>query len=101
MAALAGCLMMLGLRPALWACVLPADSSFTPELIAACAHSTRAGGGFYSQAQRLEDARHARPHGAKGDIIEAQIPAQQFAEMAFKDGETLVLTPRRAKVFVA
>ena len=36
-----------------------------------------------------------------GDIIEAQIPAQQFTEMAFKDGETLVLTPRRAKVFVA
>ena len=36
-----------------------------------------------------------------GDIIEAQIPAQQFAEMEFKDGETLVLTPRKARVFVA
>ena len=36
-----------------------------------------------------------------GDIIEAQIPAQQFSEMAFKDGETLELTPRKAKVFVA
>ena len=36
-----------------------------------------------------------------GDIIEAQIPAQQFTEMAFKDGETLELTPRKAKVFVA
>lgn len=36
-----------------------------------------------------------------GDIIEAQIPAQQFAEMGFKDGETLVLTPRKARVFVA
>ena len=48
--------------------MLPADSSFTPELIAACAHSTRAGGRFYSQAQRLEDAVHARLLGAKGDI---------------------------------
>jgi sulfate transport system ATP-binding protein len=36
-----------------------------------------------------------------GDIIEAQIPARQFDEMAFKEGETLVLTPRKAKVFVA
>ena len=36
-----------------------------------------------------------------GDIIEAQIAAQQFGEMALKDGEILVLTPRRAKVFVA
>ena len=36
-----------------------------------------------------------------GDLIEAQIPAQQFAEMGLKDGETLVLTPRKARVFVA
>jgi len=36
-----------------------------------------------------------------GDIIEAQIPAQHFREQAFKEGETLVLTPRRARVFVA
>ncbi len=36
-----------------------------------------------------------------GDIIEAQIPAQNFREQAFKEGETLVLTPRRARVFVA
>jgi len=35
------------------------------------------------------------------DIIEAQIPAQHFHEQAFKEGETLVLTPRRARVFVA
>jgi sulfate transport system ATP-binding protein len=35
-----------------------------------------------------------------GDIIEAQIGAQQFAEQAFKDGEILVLTPRKARVFV-
>jgi sulfate transport system ATP-binding protein len=33
------------------------------------------------------------------DIIEAHISAQQFLDMAFKDGETLVLTPRKARVF--
>jgi sulfate transport system ATP-binding protein len=38
---------------------------------------------------------------ASGDIIEAHIAAQQFGEMALKDGEILMLTPRRAKVFVA
>ena len=36
-----------------------------------------------------------------GDIIEAQIPAQQFTEMALKEGEALALTPRKARVFVA
>jgi sulfate/thiosulfate transport system ATP-binding protein len=36
-----------------------------------------------------------------GDIIEAQIGAQQFREQAYKEGETLVLTPRKARVFVA
>jgi sulfate transport system ATP-binding protein len=36
----------------------------------------------------------------KDSIIEAQIPAQQFAEMGFAEGETLVVTPRRARVFV-
>ncbi len=33
-------------------------------------------------------------------LIEAQIPAQQFYEMALREGETLVVTPRRAKVFL-
>ena len=36
----------------------------------------------------------------KDSIIEAQIPAQQFREMEFREGETLVVTPRRARVFV-
>ena len=36
-----------------------------------------------------------------GDIIEAQIPATQFAADGFKEGETLVLRPRKARVFVA
>ena len=33
-------------------------------------------------------------------LIEAQIPAQQFKEMGLREGETLVVTPRRARVFV-
>ncbi|MBI2770987.1 MAG: sulfate ABC transporter ATP-binding protein [Burkholderiales bacterium] len=36
----------------------------------------------------------------KDSIIEAQIPAQQFRDLGFKEGETLVVTPRRARVFV-
>ncbi|MBE7941027.1 MULTISPECIES: sulfate ABC transporter ATP-binding protein [Ramlibacter] len=39
---------------------------------------------------------------SQGDdaIIEAQIPAQQYREMGLREGETLVATPRRARVFV-
>ena len=33
-------------------------------------------------------------------LIEAQIPAQQFRELGFKEGETLVVSPRRARVFL-
>ncbi|MDD3935279.1 sulfate ABC transporter ATP-binding protein [Rhodoferax sp.] len=35
------------------------------------------------------------------EIIEAQIPSQHYRELDFKEGDTLVLTPRRARVFVA
>src|SRR5689334_2778062 len=42
-----------------------------------------------------------QPPGDKEDsIFEAQIPAQQFRDMGFREGETLVVTPRRARVFV-
>jgi sulfate/thiosulfate transport system ATP-binding protein len=33
-------------------------------------------------------------------VIEAQIPANEYREMGFKEGETLVVTPRRARVFL-
>jgi sulfate transport system ATP-binding protein len=33
-------------------------------------------------------------------LIEAQIPAQQFRELGVKEGETLVVTPRKARVFL-
>ena len=39
--------------------------------------------------------------GSDGErLIEAQIPAQQFKSMGLKEGETLVVTPRQAKVFL-
>lgn len=33
-------------------------------------------------------------------LIEVQMAAQQFRELGLKEGETLVLTPRKARVFV-
>ena len=33
-------------------------------------------------------------------LIEAQIPAQQYHDMGLREGDTLVVTPRRAKVFL-
>jgi sulfate transport system ATP-binding protein len=38
--------------------------------------------------------------GGQDTIIEAQIPAQQFRDSGFREGEMLVVTPRRARVFV-
>ena len=53
---------------------------------------------------RLEllPAEETQPSGPGRDdtVIEAQIPAQQFRDLGFREGETLVVTPRRAKVFV-
>ncbi|HAU56953.1 MAG TPA: sulfate ABC transporter ATP-binding protein, partial [Comamonadaceae bacterium] len=33
-------------------------------------------------------------------LIEAQIPAQQYRDMGLTEGDTLVVTPRRARVFL-
>jgi sulfate transport system ATP-binding protein len=42
-----------------------------------------------------------QPDNAGSDpLIEAQIPAQQFREMGLREGETLVVTPRQARVFL-
>jgi len=46
-----------------------------------------------------EETQPAGP-GGQESIIEAQIPAQQFRDLGFREGETLVVTPRRARVFV-
>ncbi|WP_198969891.1 sulfate/molybdate ABC transporter ATP-binding protein [Xylophilus sp. ASV27] len=46
----------------------------------------------------------AEPRASQGEgkdtLIEAQIPAEQFRAMGLREGETVVLTPRRARVFV-
>jgi len=49
---------------------------------------------------RLELVRVNPADGVKDELIEAQMPAQQFRDLALRDGETLVLTPRMARVFV-
>jgi len=50
---------------------------------------------------RLELAPLEGAASGSADIVEAHISAQQFREMDLKEGETLVLTPRKARVFVA
>jgi sulfate transport system ATP-binding protein len=37
---------------------------------------------------------------AKDTVIEAQLSSHLFAEQQYKEGETLVLTPRKARIFV-
>jgi sulfate transport system ATP-binding protein len=49
---------------------------------------------------RLELLPQDSSAAGSGDIIEAQIPAQEYQALGLKEGETLVLTPRRARVFV-
>ncbi|WP_137893631.1 sulfate ABC transporter ATP-binding protein [Ramlibacter sp. 2FC] len=49
---------------------------------------------------RLELNRVDANQSVDPEVIEAQMPAAQFRELALREGETLVLTPRRARVFV-
>ena len=44
------------------------------------------------------DLRAKNP--AADTLIEAQMPAQKFRDLGFKEGEMLVVTPRKARVFV-
>ena len=46
------------------------------------------------------EAAKPADNAAPESLIEAQIPAQQFKEMGLREGETLVVTPRRARVFL-
>ena len=50
---------------------------------------------------RLELVAVEGDNPSQEQIIEAQIPAAQFYEQGFAEGDTLVLTPRKARVFVA
>jgi sulfate/thiosulfate transport system ATP-binding protein len=46
------------------------------------------------------EAAKPADNAAPESLIEAQIPAQQFKAMGLREGETLVVTPRRARVFL-
>lgn len=46
------------------------------------------------------DNTQAADNAESEHLIEAQIPAEQFRELGLREGETLVVTPRRAKVFL-
>ncbi|AMM26424.1 sulfate/molybdate ABC transporter ATP-binding protein [Variovorax sp. PAMC 28711] len=48
----------------------------------------------------LEPTESNPDNPGSGTIIEAQLPAQQFRELGLKEGDTVVATPRKAKVFV-
>jgi len=45
-------------------------------------------------------ATKAADNASPESLIEAQIPAQQYQEMGFSEGDELVVTPRRARVFL-
>ncbi|MBS0292760.1 MAG: sulfate ABC transporter ATP-binding protein [Proteobacteria bacterium] len=47
-----------------------------------------------------EGSTQSADNASPDTLIEAQIPAQQFHEMGLREGEMLVVTPRRAKVFL-
>jgi sulfate transport system ATP-binding protein len=49
---------------------------------------------------RLELQRAEIDPDSGSDLIEAHISAQEYREHGFKEGETLVVTPRKARVFV-
>jgi sulfate transport system ATP-binding protein len=46
------------------------------------------------------DGSNPAENAGSDPVIEAQIPAQQFREMGLREGETLVATPRKARVFL-
>ena len=46
------------------------------------------------------DDTQATDNAESEHLIEAQIPAERFRELGLREGETLVVTPRRAKVFL-
>ncbi|OUM02892.1 sulfate/molybdate ABC transporter ATP-binding protein [Variovorax sp. JS1663] len=48
----------------------------------------------------LEPVESNPDNPGSGAIIEAQLPAQQFRDLGLREGETVVATPRRARVFV-
>ncbi len=49
---------------------------------------------------RLELQRTEHDPNSVSDLIEVHITAQAFRELSFKEGEILLVTPRRARVFI-
>jgi sulfate transport system ATP-binding protein len=49
---------------------------------------------------RLELIPVDAPKQSSESLIEAQMPSQKFRDMGLKEGDKLVLTPRKARVFV-
>ncbi|WP_368351569.1 MULTISPECIES: sulfate/molybdate ABC transporter ATP-binding protein [Comamonadaceae] len=57
--------------------------------------------GPIARLELIPDTDHKSADNAEPEaLIEAQIPAQQFRDAGFREGETLVVTPRRARVFL-
>jgi sulfate/thiosulfate transport system ATP-binding protein len=50
---------------------------------------------------RLELAPQDREAAGGNDIIEAHLGAQEWQALVLKEGDVVVLTPRKARVFVA
>ena len=48
----------------------------------------------------LEPVESNPDNPGSGTIIEAQLPAQQFRDLGLNEGDTVVATPRKARVFV-
>jgi sulfate transport system ATP-binding protein len=57
--------------------------------------------GPIARLELLPAEDYKQPGKASGDsIIEAQMPSQQFKDMGLREGDMLVVTPRKARVFV-
>lgn len=83
--------------------VRPHDLDVRPYVAGASGIATRIGRAIVvGPIARLEleplESNPDNPGG--GTIIEAQIPAQQFRDQGLKEGDTVVATPRKARVFV-
>ena len=51
------------------------------------------------ELMNLDDSRSVGKAGSDA-LLEAQIPAQQYRDAGFQEGDTLLVTPRKARVFV-
>ena len=83
----------------IWTCNATKSDWVLPTSLGIVARLTRAM--VVGPIARLELLPLDASTASMGDIFEAQIPAQHYRELDFKEGDTLVLTPRKARVFVA